>query len=317
MPDGRPRPSCGVVGVGSLGGAVAGRLAATDHRVSAFDLDAARVTALAGVAASASAREVAERSDVVVLALPDTPHILSCLDGDDGLLAGLRAGSLVLLMSTVDPSTPIEVARRVAPLGVELLDTPVSGGPVAAEAGTLAVMVGASAEALLRARPVLDVLGDPVVHVGPVGSGEVAKLVNNLMGSVIAVGVAEGLALAAKAGVDVEQVRRVVAAGSGGSWILREWIPRTVLAPERPTHFAVDLMCKDMRLVRELAARLDVALDAGRLAERTFSELQRSGLGDQDFSILAAVRAEQAGAPLPVADAHAGEREAPPDTAPA
>ena len=302
---GPARPPCGVIGAGSLGAGIAQRLAGTGHPVVAFDLDAERVAALAeaGVSPGSSAREVAERSQFIVLALPDTSHIEACLEGDDdGLAAGLTAGSLVLLVSTVDPSTPGDVARRLAPLGVDVLDTPVSGGPVAARSGTLALMVGGSPDAFDRARPVLDCLGDRVVHIGPVGSGEIAKLVNNLMGAVIAVGIAEGLALAAKAGVDVEQVRRAVSGGSGGSWILSEWIPRTVLTRERPTHFAVDLMCKDMGLVRELAERLDVPIAAGALAETTFAELQRSGHGQEDFSILAAVLAQRAGTSLPVVD---------------
>jgi 3-hydroxyisobutyrate dehydrogenase-like beta-hydroxyacid dehydrogenase len=301
-PDAGHRAAVGVVGAGAIGAGVARRLATTGHAVCAYDLDAARVGALAeaGVSPAASARDLARRSEVVVLALPDTPHITAAVEGDDGVAAGLRPGTVVLLASTVDPETPRALERRLAPLGAALLDTPVSGGPVAAQHGTLALMVGGSPEAFARARPVLDVLGDRVVHIGPVGSGEVAKLVNNLMGAVIAVGIAEGLALAAKAGVDVERVRRAVSGGSGGSWILDQWIPRTVLTEERPTHFAVELMCKDMRLVRELAGRLGVPIDAGALAETTFAELQRAGLGGEDFSVLAAVRAEQAGTTLPV-----------------
>lgn len=298
------RPATGVVGTGAIGAGVARRLAATGHAVCAFDVDPERVAALAGagVVPAGSARDVAARSDVVVLALPDTPHIEAAIEGDDGLAAGLRPGALVLLTSTVDPGTAQALERRLTPLGAAVLDSPVSGGPVAAEQGTLALMVGGEEDAFARARPVLDVLGDRVVHIGPVGSGEVTKLVNNLMGSVIAVAIAEGLALAAKAGVDVERVRAAVAGGSGGSWILSEWLPRTVLTAERPTHFAIDLMCKDMRLVRELAERLEVPIEAGALAERTFEELRRDGHGREDFSILAAVRAEQAGAELPVPD---------------
>jgi 3-hydroxyisobutyrate dehydrogenase-like beta-hydroxyacid dehydrogenase len=292
----------GVVGAGSIGGSAARRLASTGHAVSVFDVDAARVAALGsvGVAAAASAREVASRSEVVVLALPDTPHITAAVEGDDGLAAGLRPGTVVLITSTVDPETPRALERRLASLDVAVLDTPVSGGPVAAESGTLALMVGGDEDAFDRARPVLDDLGSRVVHIGPIGSGEIAKLVNNLMGAVIAVGIAEGLALAAKAGVDVERVREAVAGGSGGSWILSDWIPRTVLTEERPTHFAIDLMCKDMRLVHELAGRLGVPIAAGALAETTFEDLRRAGLGGEDFSILAAVRAEEAGAMLPV-----------------
>jgi 3-hydroxyisobutyrate dehydrogenase-like beta-hydroxyacid dehydrogenase len=295
------RSPCGVVGAGSIGAALGRRLAACGHPVTAYDVDAARVAALAdaGVRAAATPRALAQESDVVLLALPDTPQILAVLEGDDGLEAGLRQGAALLVTSTVDPSTPRELAERLAPHGVEVLDTPISGGPVAAEAGTLAIMAGASDEAFARLAPLLGQLGVHVVHVGPVGDGEVAKLVNNLMGSVIAIGIAEGLALAATSGVDVDRVIDAVAGGSGSSWILREWIPRTVLADRSQTHFAVDLMCKDMGLVARFAEREGVELEAGRLAGEVFDRLRTAGYGGSDFSILAAVRAEAAGAVLP------------------
>ena len=293
--------TCGVLGAGSIGAALARRLARLGHAVVAYDLDAGRVAALGddGIVAAGSPRELAERADVVLLALPDSPQILECLDGPDGLEAGLRPGSAVLVTSTVEPATPRAPRRSASVRGVEVLDTPISGGPVAAEAGTLAIMVGAEPAVFTRWRPLLESLGGHVVHVGAVGDGEVAKLVNNLMGSVIAIGVAEGLALAAASGVDVDRVIDAVSSGSGGSWILREWIPRTVLADRSVTHFAVDLMCKDMGLVRRLAEDRGVQLEAGALAESVFTALRDAGHGGSDFSILAAVRAEDAGATLP------------------
>jgi 3-hydroxyisobutyrate dehydrogenase-like beta-hydroxyacid dehydrogenase len=294
-------PACGILGAGSIGAALARRLVRCGHTVAAYDLDAGRVAALAGagVDAASSPRDLAERSDVVLVALPDTPQILESLDGADGLEAGLRHGAALLVTSTVDPQTPRALATRLAPRGVEVLDTPISGGPLAAEAGTLAIMVGADDAAFAHRRPLLEALGAHVVHVGAIGDGEVAKLVNNLMGSVIAIGIAEGLALAAKAGVDVDRVIDAVSAGSGSSWILQEWIPRTVLADRSVTHFAVDLMCKDMGLVGRFAEELGVELEAGRLARSVFGGLQDAGYGGSDFSILAALRAEAAGATLP------------------
>lgn len=293
-------PTCGVVGAGSIGGSVAQRLASLGVSVCAYDIDGDRVKALqeAGVAAAASPRELAQRSQVVILTLPNTPQIEACLQGDDGLAAGLAAGSLVLLMSTVDPDAARALAQRLDELDVEMLDTPVSGGPVAARAGELTIMVGAGEQAFARCRPLLELLGSHVVHVGPVGDGETAKLVNNLMGAVIVLGIAEGLALAAKAGLDVERTRRAISGGSGASWILQEWLPRTILSDPSQTHFAVELMCKDMGLVRDLAANLQVPLQAGALAEQTFERLRDQGDGGRDFSILLARAAEAAGASL-------------------
>jgi 3-hydroxyisobutyrate dehydrogenase-like beta-hydroxyacid dehydrogenase len=159
-------------------------------------------------------------------------------------------------------------------------------------------MAGGSDEAFARAKPLLDLLSNHLVHVGPLGAGETAKLVNNLMGSVIVLGIAEGVALAAKAGLDVERTLEAIAGASGSSWILDTWIPRTILKDPSQTHFAVELMAKDMGLVRELAEENGVELEAGALAEKTFTELRDAGDGNRDFSILLARRAEAAGASL-------------------
>jgi 3-hydroxyisobutyrate dehydrogenase-like beta-hydroxyacid dehydrogenase len=293
-------PSCGVLGAGSIGGSAAARLAASGARVTSFDLDAGRVAALGadGVTAACSARELAEAAEVIFLALPNTPHIEAAFAGDDGLRAGLGAGKLVLLMSTIDPDEARRLGGELAAVGAELLDTPVSGGPVAARAGELTIMAGGSEEGFARAKPLLDLLSNHLVHVGPLGAGETAKLVNNLMGSVIVLGIAEGVALAAKAGLDVERTLEAIAGASGSSWILDTWIPRTILSDPSQTHFAVELMAKDMGLVRELAEANGVELEAGALAEKTFTALRDQGDGGRDFSILLARRAEAAGASL-------------------
>lgn len=295
---------CGVLGVGSLGSAIARRLAECDFEVCAYDLEQERVAATGrwGVAPASCPRELAERCEVVLVLLPDTPEILACLDGDDGLARGLRPGSAILLASTVDPETPVELAERMRGDGVLVLDTPVSGGPVAARAGELAIMVGAEPEAYARCLPVLDALGHSV-HVGPVGHGEIAKLTNNLIGSAIAVAISEGLTLAAKAGADVERVREAIDLGSGASWLLSDWLPRTVLAGHTKAHFSVDLMCKDQTLIERYAERIGVPLRVGALVRRGFEEAREAGYGDRDFSVLVALRAREAGAPpLPLDD---------------
>jgi 3-hydroxyisobutyrate dehydrogenase-like beta-hydroxyacid dehydrogenase len=302
-PDGSsksPLPRCGVLGAGSIGGSAAARLASQGVEVATFDIDVDRVAALGaeGVAAAANARELAEGAEVIFMALPNTPHIEAALAGEDGLRAGLRQGTLVMLLSTIDPDEARRIGAELAAAGAELLDTPVSGGPVAARAGELTIMAGGSDAAFERGRPLLALLSDHLVHVGPLGAGETAKLVNNLMGSVIVLGIAEGVALAAKAGLDVERTLEAIAGASGSSWILDTWIPRTILKDPSQTHFAVELMAKDMGLVRELAEENGVELEAGALAEKTFTELRDAGDGNRDFSILLARRAEAAGASL-------------------
>src|ERR1700759_5229104 len=146
---------CGFLGAGSIGGSAAARLASRGVEVSAFDLDRERLAELAaeGVSPVASARELAERSEVIFLALPNTPHIEPALAGDDGLRAGLAEGTLLILLSTIDPDEARRIGAELADAGVTLLDTPVSGGPVAARAGELTIMAGGDEAAFERARP--------------------------------------------------------------------------------------------------------------------------------------------------------------------
>jgi 3-hydroxyisobutyrate dehydrogenase-like beta-hydroxyacid dehydrogenase len=278
------RLSCGVVGVGVLGHGIATSLARAGLPVIVYDADPAAAEAAAagpGIGVAPTVESLASESDVVLLVLPDTPEILEVADE---LALGVRTGSAVLVVSTVSPETPVELERRLRPLGVQVLDCPISGGPARAERGDLAVMVGGDAAAFGRLRPVWDAIGSLVVHVGPLGHGEIAKLANNLMGAVIVEAIAEGLTLAAKAGADVGRVVDAIAAGSGSSWILREWIPETVLRGDYARRFSLDLMRKDMRLVAELAGRLDVPIPACEVARDSFERAIAAGYGDDDFS---------------------------------
>jgi 3-hydroxyisobutyrate dehydrogenase-like beta-hydroxyacid dehydrogenase len=288
---------CGVVGVGALGRGFATRLRESGRQVVAHDpWPGARAWAEeAGVDWAATPRELAAQSDPVLVAVPDTTDVLAALDGPDGLEAGLRKGALLVVLSTVDPETPRRLEQRLGPRRVAVIDAAVSGGPEAAAEGTLAIMVGAADEDFARARPVLDVLGRTVVHIGPVGHGELAKLVNNLMGAVIAVAISEGLTVAAKAGLDVERTCRAIAAGSGGSWILENWVPATVLRGDYGRRFGVDLMCKDLALIASLADGLGVETPALHLARSTFEQLRLDGHGESDFSVVVAEAAERAG----------------------
>ena len=192
--------ACGIVGAGAIGRGFVVSLVREGFPVAVFDLDpaAAAGAAEAGAEPAGSLEELARSADVVLLAVPDTPQIEAALDG--GLAAGMRTGSVVVITSTVSPQTPVELERRLAPTGVAVLDAPVSGGPAKAAAGELAIMAGGPADVFERCRPVLEALSSHLIHVGPTGHGEIAKLVNNLMGAVIVAGIAEGLTLAAKVG---------------------------------------------------------------------------------------------------------------------
>jgi 3-hydroxyisobutyrate dehydrogenase-like beta-hydroxyacid dehydrogenase len=285
--------ACGVVGAGAIGRGVATSLARTGFPVEVYDIDP-EAAAATGVPVAVSLEALAQKADVVLLALPDTPQIEEALAG--GLERGLRPGSVLVVTSTVSPQTPVELERRLG--GVHVLDAPVSGGPVKAEAGELAIMVGGPPDVFDRCRPVLEALSGHLVHVGPTGHGELAKLVNNLMGAVIVSGVAEGLALAAKAGADVRTVCDAIAGGSGSSWILREWIPETVFRGDYARRFSLDLMLKDMGLIEALAGPLGVATPALNVAAERFERAVAEGYGGLDFSLVVALAAREAGADL-------------------
>ena len=299
--------ACGIVGAGAIGRGFVVSLVRAGFPTAVFDLDPA-ATALAeeaGAVPAGSLAELARFGDVVLLAVPDTPQIDAAIDG--GLEAGLRTGSVVVVTSTVSPATPVELERRLAPNGVGVLDAPVSGGPVKAAAGELAMMVGGPDEVFERCRPVLEALASHLVHVGPTGHGEIAKLVNNLMGAVIAVGIAEGLTLAAKSGADVQAVCDAVAAGSGSSWILREWIPETVFRGDYRRRFSLDLMKKDMGLIAELSSSFGVETPALDVAAATFDRAIAGGYGGFDFSVVAPLHAREAGVELPGGPAPPGD----------
>ena len=269
-------------------------LARAGFPVEVYDIDP-EAAAATGVPVADSLEALAGKADVVLLSLPDTPQIEDALAG--GLEQGLRPGSVLIVTSTVSPETPVELEARLT--GVHVLDAPVSGGPVKAAAGELAIMVGGPREVFERCRPVLEALSGHLVHVGPTGHGELAKLVNNLMGAVIVSGIAEGLSLAAKAGADVRTVCEAIAGGSGSSWILREWIPETVFRGDYARRFSLDLMLKDMGLIEALAGPLGVPTPALDVAAARFERAVAEGYGGSDFSLIVALSARDAGAELP------------------
>jgi 3-hydroxyisobutyrate dehydrogenase-like beta-hydroxyacid dehydrogenase len=286
---------CGVIGTGALGRGIVSSLTREGHAVSLYDRDpaAASEAARAGGTAAATASEVAASAEALLLVLPDSPQIFEVIDE---VASSLAAGTVVLIISTVSPETPVELGRLLAPAGVDVLDCPISGGPGRAEAGELAVMVGGDGQVFARVLPVLDAFGSRVVHIGPLGHGQIAKLANNLMGGVIIEGIAEGLAFAAKAGADVQRVADAIGGGSGSSWILREWIPETLFAGDYARRFSLDLMCKDMAIISALAGELGVPVPAADVARAAFERAVAEGFGGDDFSRAIQLHATRAGA---------------------
>lgn len=270
----------GVVGLGRMGGAMAARLAGTGALVAGFDLDPGRggVARLADVAAP-----------VVLLSLPAEQAVAAVLDL---LLPVLPAGSVIADTSTLSPLAARDFARRAAAAGHAYLDAPVSGGPAGAAAGTLTMMLGGEADALERARPVLELIAARIVHVGAAGAGQVAKLVNNLLVATHLAAAGEALRLGALAGVAPEALLPVVNAASGRSAATEVNLPRWVLSGQFDSGFTAGLMRKDVRLALALARAVGAETVTCAQAAALWEALPVGD--DEDFNRLAATILEGA-----------------------
>ncbi len=276
------------LGLGTMGAAMAANLAAAGFPVRAWNrtrrpFDELRAS---GVEIALSPAQAVATADVTVVCVSDTPDVEAVLFGPGGAAEALRPGSLVIDCSTISPSATRGFADRLAERGVAMVDAPVSGGSEGARNATLTIFVGGDAEAFERARPVLGAMGRTITHVGPVGSGQAVKAVNQVILAGAYIGVAEGIVLAMKAGLDVEQVVGALSGGAAQSWVLANRSARMV-ANEYPLGFKVALHHKDLAIALELARDVGAQLPVTELAERLEVELMESGHADDDVSALA------------------------------
>jgi len=293
--------SIGFIGLGNMGGPMAKNLLKSGHTVYAFDLSQPaldEVVNAGGVAASAAA-QACEKAEVVISMLPAGKHVQSVYQGEDGLLAQLAEGVLVLDASTIDAGTAREVGSAAAERGIDFMDTPVSGGVAAAQAGTLAFMCGGSTEAFARARPILEAMGngEKIFHAGPAGAGQVAKAANNMLLAIHMIGTCEALSMGAAHGLEPAVLSDIMKASSGNNWSLQVYNPWPDVMPDVPSSkdyqpgFMVDLMVKDLGLANEVADDADIKNTMGKLALSLYRHHQEQGNGQRDFSsILEQVR---------------------------
>jgi 3-hydroxyisobutyrate dehydrogenase len=239
-----------------------------------------------GAVEAHSPRELARASDVVVTCVTDSPQVAEVLFGPDGLAEGLVPGSLLIDCSTISPASAREIGNRLKDHGVAMLDAPVSGGSEGAVAGTLTIMVGGEPTDVERAHDVLHAMGRSVTHLGPIGSGQVAKAVNQVILCGTYLGVAEGIVLALKAGIDVEAVITALAGGAAGSWVLQNRSGR-MIDDSYPLGFKIALHRKDMAIALDLARSIGAVLPVAALAATFEDGLIAQGHGDDDNSALA------------------------------
>jgi len=278
----------GFVGLGTMGVAMAANAARAGFEVGAWNRTPGRAgdAESAGVRILESPAAVAAASDIVITMVSDTPDVEAVLFGESGVAAGARAGTLVVDMSTISPSATREFAARLAKQGVQMLDAPVSGGSEGAKKATLSIFVGGDAADLERARPVLQSLGTTITHVGPIGAGQAVKAVNQVILAGTYMGVAEGIVLALKAGLDVDQVVGALGGGAAQSWVLANRSGR-MKDNDYPLGFKVSLHRKDLGIALAMAHELGASLPVSAMTESIEAELMTQGHADDDMSAVA------------------------------
>jgi 3-hydroxyisobutyrate dehydrogenase len=273
------RPRVGVIGLGTMGRAMAANLARAGFPLAAWNRTpghAAELEAL-GVRIAGTPAALASSVDVTLVCVSDTPDVESVLFGPDGVAAGAAAGSLVIDCSTIDPAATRRFGATLARQGIGFVDAPVTGGSEGARNATLAI---------LRASPLLSAIGRTVTHLGPVGAGQAAKAVNQVILAGTYLGVAEGLVLALKAGLDPDQVVAALSGGAAQSWVLANRSGR-MLANDYPLGFKVSLHLKDLGIALALARESGAVLPVAALAAQLEAGLVATGHADDDMSALA------------------------------
>jgi 3-hydroxyisobutyrate dehydrogenase len=261
----------GYVGLGNMGAALARRLQ-RQSSLQVFDLndDAVQRFVNSGASACPSLAELATRCDVIALCLPTSDHVRAAIWGEHGLLGSLRSGTLLIDQTTGDPLATRAMAIDLAKRGVDLVDAPVSGGAQGAEAGTIAIMVGASPQQYARVHPILTTISPNVFHAGDVGAGQVIKLVNNMLSAAQRMLTFEAVALAAKNGLDPQKACEILLAGGARNAFLEKFMVSHILQGNLSPGFTLGLMHKDVRLACELGSNSGVPMFYGNLTRELY-----------------------------------------------
>ena len=286
----------GFIGLGLMGKPMAANLLEAGFPLVVHNRSRPPVEELtrAGASPAGCPREVAERSDVVITMVPDSPDVAAVMRGPDGVFAGARDGALLIDMSTISPVVARELAAEARTMGCEMLDAPVSGGTVGAADGTLSIMAGGSAGAVERARPIFDVLGGTVTHVGDSGAGQVCKACNQVVVGVTIEAVGEALVLAETCGVDPAKVREALLGGFARSRILDAHGQRALDRNFTPG-FKAAMQLKDLAIAQAAGREYGATLPATDVVADLYTSVCAAGAGGADHSVLMAHVARLAG----------------------
>jgi 3-hydroxyisobutyrate dehydrogenase len=280
------------IGLGNMGAPMARNLLKAGHALVVFDVVQEHVAALtaAGAAGASTPGEAAARGELVITMLPSSPHVKTVYLGKDGVLTGVRHGISLIDSSTIDPHTAREVAGIAAERGNPMADAPVSGGTGGAEAGTLTFMVGALPDLFERIKPVLAHMGKNIVHCGGAGTGQVAKICNNMLLGISMIGVAEAMNLGAALGIDPKVLAGIINTSSGRCWSSDTYNPYPGVMEKVPAArgytggFGTDLMLKDLGLATDAARQAKQSVVMGATAQQLYQLWSGRGAGGQDFS---------------------------------
>ena len=280
------------IGLGHMGAPMARNLLKAGHALTVFDLVPGNVEALLalGANAAASAKAAASQGELVITMLPSSPHVKGVYLGAEGVLAGAGPGARFIDSSTIDPHTAREVAAAAAKRGHPMADAPVSGGTGGAEAGTLTFMVGAEPDLFDHIKPILAHMGRHIVHCGGVGTGQTAKICNNLLLGISMIGVCEAMSLGAALGIDPQVLAGILNSSSGRCWSSDTYNPYPGVMDNVPAArgysggFGTDLMLKDLGLATDAAKLAKQPVILGAMAQQLYQMWSAAGAGTQDFS---------------------------------
>jgi 3-hydroxyisobutyrate dehydrogenase len=298
------REAVGVIGLGSMGLGMAQTLVGKGFRTLGFDVSEARwdSAVAAGVERARNVGEVFAEARFVVFSLPSAREVEAVVKAPGGLLERKGAKRVIVIdTSTSEPDVSRALATELAAVGHGFIDAPVSGGPLGASSGNLTMMIGGSEEDVALARPVIESMASKILHVGPTGAGNVAKLVNNMLVAAHMITTSEGLRLAAAAGVDPDAALRVVNAATGRSAISEIHFPKWIMSERFDSGFSMGLMRKDVRLARELAERVGVDLPIAQAVSRQWGPENGQLADTDDFTRMGSVSPDRASSTKKVA----------------
>ncbi|MFL5658101.1 MAG: 2-hydroxy-3-oxopropionate reductase [Ktedonobacteraceae bacterium] len=277
----------GFIGLGIMGKPMARNLMKASYQLVVYNRSSGPMNELAaeGARTASNAREVAEQSDVVITMLPDSPQVQEVMTGENGVLAGAKANALVIDMSTISPLVTQQLAQEAQARGVRMLDAPVSGGDVGAQQGTLSIMVGGGSEDFERAKPLFEVLGKTIVHVGGTGAGQVVKACNQVVVALTIEAVSEALVLGSKAGVDPAVIIQVLSGGLAANRVMEMRGPNFLQHNFQPG-FKIALHEKDLGIALATGHEYGVPLPVTAIVDQMLQALKVRGQGEQDHSAL-------------------------------